>query len=831
MAGRLLASVGIRSLRVSAGTWVSLALVLAVGIGANLAVLSVLSNAFEGSQPYLEPDRLVVLENTGAYHLGVPGGRAFDLPGISGPDYRDVEMRQQVFSATGGMTSAEKVIADTGHRVSSTWRLAVTVGLMHALGVRPILGRVLDERDFRPGAPMVALVTHGFWRNRLGGDPRAIGSTLRVDGEPFAVAGVIADEVVGFLRQRKGLFDEDDSTGHIVVPFAPGTGGRSAIALARRSENRDSPLLTVVGRLRSGVSLRTAQDHLATIGHRLAHEHPDTNTGRALAAFQLREWRNPQLAQLRPMLLAVALLTLLVACASAVNLVAADAVRRGPEIAIRWALGATPGRLTRLLLLRSILWTLPAAVLALVVAALTLLWIDVSGGASTSAVLRLPLGPRLLATTLALTLLTGLALGVASRSMLRYRTIACNLAEATQGTSPGRRRRFVLSGLLAVQVASAISLGFVAGLLVRSMTNIAGVNLGYDLGPTFIVPLGFSVDDYPRSREQAVFFDRALARVRALPGILRAGVSGAPPLSNMIVTAGGALAFEMPGRPPESLGPIFVQFVSPGYLEAVGARVVRGRLLGDADHRGKAPVAVIDEAFWHARGAGGDPLQAGIRYGAPLLQVVGVVSNMQVLGPTERTVPMVYVPLGQRSTALRYAFLVVRPSGRPSDAMGAVVRELVNTDRRVCIDEPRTLESLFAGKVATRQRTMHLLTLAAAVALLLTVVSLAGSLGQFVENQKREIAIRKALGASWSCTALLLARHAGVPCLVGLVAGCAGGWSLARAVSSQLFGVRAADPSTMVATGIGLMLFAFLAAALPLWRAARIDPAAALRAL
>ncbi len=830
MAGHWIRSIGFRPLRVSCATWVSLALVLAVGVGANVAVLSVLYTALVGSRPYEASERLVVVENIGAYHLGTQDGPAFDMPEISAPDFHDIAAAG-TFACTGGMTAPEKVFTSSADRTVSATRVFVTAELFKTVQAKTILGRALDERDFQTSSPAVVVLTDTLWRRVAARDSAVIGRLFRVDGQPMAVVGVVSDDTIRFLRQRQGLLDDDDDGGFAVVPLTPNAEGSNAARLTMRRENRDSPMLTVVARLNPNATARSARETLRSLSRRLANEYPASNTGRSLAVSLLSEWRNPQLRPLRTMLLAVGLLTLLVAGASACNWVTADAIRRSSEMAIRWALGGTSTQLTRLFIAPTIVWTLPAAALSVVVAAWTLAWVGRSD-AETSTVLRLSFEPRLLGMALALTIATGAALGVVARSTIQYRNLASHLHEAAPVSSAGRRRGLVFSVLLCAQVAASTSVGFVSGLLLRSMSGIAAVDLGYKTESRFVVPIGFTQESesYQTAAEQRAFLDRAVARVRALPNVVNAGVSAAPPLSNFTVTARGALGFEVPDRVPEALAPLVVQFVSSGYLEALGVHVIHGRLISDVDYRTTAPVVVIDEAFWRARHVVGNPLTAAVRYGRWRLRVVGVIGPLHQSGPTEKVVPTIYIPATFRQSAARLNFVVVEPSGSAPQAMQSVVRELAALDPLVCIDEPRTFASLLSRTIVTRQRTMRLLTLDATIVLLLTIFSVAGSLGQFVENRKRDIAIRKALGAQWLHTAMLLGRQIGVPGVAGLAIGWAGSWSLARLVSNQLFGVDAADPLVAAATVCGLVILGLLAAALPMWRAGRVDAVLALRA-
>lgn len=804
-----------------------IAIVMALGIGASVAALSVMQNIFIGSQPYTDVDELVVLRNQGAYRLGLLDAEA---PELSWPDFLDIEAQQHVFLAVGAISSPEPTIWDTGERSSSSRRAFVTPRLLQILGVRPRRGRIFTATDFEPGAPAVALITESLWRTQLRADPTALERAIRIDGSVFTLVGVIADDAIAFLRERKEFFDEPDENACIVVPLIPGGGGRIERLLALRRENRSRPMLTVVGRLRPDFTLDGARSDLGVISQRLAEEHPDTNRGRTFHPIGLTDARTRRVGHLRPMLWAVAVLALLVAFASAVALAVADAVRRQPEMAIRHALGASRGSLIRLRLRRALSWTIPGCLAGLAFAWGALRWLDVSD-ATGSPMLHLSIGPGVLAAAAALTVISALALGGVGAWVLRQQGLTLALKEAGQSISFGGRRRQVLAVVVTVQVIAATSLGFVSVLLLRSMANIFAVDLGFDARESFIVRVVLPEEHYTNRLDRSTFFDRALARVRALPGVASAAISDAPPFSRVVVTFGGGMALEIPGRAPEALPPLVAQEVSSDYFESLGMTLVRGRGFTEEDDRADTPAIIVDQAFCRARLGTVDPLQAGIRMGASLAPIVGVVSDVRYDGPTRATRATMYVHRRRGRSTAPSGYLVVRPSNAAGDVMAQVVGELARTDRRVIVDEPHTLGSLLARTIAARRRMLRLLTLAAGIVLALSVFSVSASLMEFVENKLREIALRRALGATWSDTAYFVCSYVAGPCLGGLVGGCLAGWALARTLSGELFGLGAADPTTIVITVTAQLSLGLMAVAAPLKRAIGVDVARALRSL
>jgi putative ABC transport system permease protein len=810
-----------------AHTRVSLALVVALGVGATLAITTVLHRVFFGAGAFTDIDRLVVIENTGAYRLGDLDGEFVQATTVSWPDYRNLRDQQHSFATMGGLTRPTREVWEVQDRRRSVQRVQVDGDLLRMTGARPVLGRVLDATDLRDDAVPVATITASLWRRQLGADARVLDGMIRVDGQPFTLVGIIPDEAIGLLRERKELFDDGEDNEYIITPLVDraGFGGRPEPRLGER--RRNSPFLMVVGKLRPGVSIHAAQEDVAAIGMRLADAFPATNSGRGMSATTWSTWRTRSLEHLRPMLWGAALLAILVAGVSALGLVFADSIRRGPEMAIRYALGATPSRLGRLVLARSVLWTLPGGLIAIALASATLWWIDTS--TPQASVPGVNVSPLLLVAAVALTLVGGLALGLVGVWLLGRGDVTRGLGDAGRGISLGRGRSRAFGILLTVQVGASTSLGVVSALLMHSMLNVVRVDLGFDPDRSFVVPISLPQSSGWTAARRLEFVRSSLERVRLVRGVERAGVSDAPVLSRGAVTLNGTIALEAPGQAPKSLTHLIVQHISPGYLEALGIEVVRGRLFTEDDYLTNAPSLLVSESFYRSRIGGTDPLSTRVRLGSRVLDVIGVVRDALQSGPTSPAWETVYLLQSNRRDVSAY-YIVVSPSGAGRDVMHGVVAELARTDRDVVVDEPRALDALLWKTVSARHRTLWLVASAAVVVLLLTAFSVSGALGEFVESRRRDIAIRKAVGADKRHIRLLLIRHLATPCGAGVLLGCLGGWLLTRTLSSHLFGVSAADPLTISAAIALELLLGFAAAAGPLARANGIDAATALRA-
>jgi len=803
---------------------VSIALVVALGVGANVVVMSVLRHSIIGSFPYADVDRLVVLENRGAYNFGIV---KVPTPQLSWPDFQDVSDQVHALSEIGGVTAPEPTAWDAGARIRSVQRVFVTRGFFRVLGSKPRIGRLLGDSDFEADAPGAILVTASLWRAQLGSDFSAVGHVVRVDGRPFTLVGVVDDDVMASLRERKTVFERGDDRQCLIVPIVSGSGSRMDRLLELRRQNRNRPTLTAFGRLKAGRSIEDAQREVQAVSDRLAHQYPDTNRERTANVVSLQEWRTREVKHLLPVLFAVGFLAWLAACASAAGLVMADAVRREPEMAMRQALGASRPALVRLVLWRSLRWTMPGGLLGLAFAWAVVLWIAPGPGQDSGSAFDL----ALVVQAAGLTVLAGLALGgVAAWVSLRH-DVTLGLKEAANTGLPSRRRRVALGMVIAFQITAATALSLVSGLLIRSMVNIINVDVGFDTGQTFMVRAFLPEDQDQTGVAQTAFLDTSLSQIRSLPSVASAGISNTPPLSRVVVTSGGDYALDAPGRPSEALGPLFTQYVSPGYFETMGMRLIRGRGFSTEDYRAATPVIVVDEAFCRQHLRSVDPLAAGVRMNGALFRIIGVLHDVRPDGPTENARATLYVVRDKRQPRQVLAHFVVRPSRVDPQLMDRVVGILVALDRRVVVDDPQRLETLLSDTQAHRRRTLRMLSLAAAIVLMLTAFSISGALSEFVAHKTRELALRKALGATSPDTVRQLARHLARPCIAGLAIGSVGGWSLARMLSSDLFGVASADPVTMVATILGVFAVGLIAAIGPLTRAIAIDPAHSLRAL
>jgi predicted permease len=816
----------LRLFRRSPALAASVATTLGLGVGGSMAIFALLHDGLLPPSPFRDPSGLVILENTGRYYFEgrIPEGRA--SPSLSVPDYHDLESQARTLSHIGAMVTYAGVMRG-GDRPRPIWRILVTARLLPLLRPGPLLGRVLDETDFKAGAGPAAMITESMWRAHFASDRAVVGRTIRLDDQPFTVVGVLPDAVLRFLRQPAGVLGEARDE-WVTSPLSAALAGSQAAMVRFSERQRDTPSFAVVGRMAPGHSLANVQSEMAVIGRRLAATHPEANKGRGLQATSLDDWRTSKVRGTVVMLLAAAILVFLVACSNAAGLVLAESVRHETETAVRQALGAAPSRLVATELLRSTVLALPGGLLAILFAALTLFVVDRSVGGGTGAMLGALLIPRVALAGVVYTLVGGIVAGSGAAWSLGRRNVAEALKEGGSTASASRRRHVAMRAFVAVQVAAGTALVLGTGLMLRSVWNIVAVDLGFDVRHGLVMQVRLPPSTYPTGPDQRAFIESALLRVRAIPGVAAAGAAVAPPLTYTTQTMSG-LELNTPQGVRGPFDRVNSLFVTPGYLEALDLKLVRGRWFTETDARSESSAALVDQSFCRKYLAGIDPLAVKIPLNRLLVPIVGVVGDVRRFGPLTDTEPTLYV-VERFTSPARWTYLVVRAHGNPGDVGARVVREVLARDANVSVDDPQTVNALFAATFATRRRLLVLLGAAAAVVLLLTAFSMVSALTQFVAGRRRDIAIRLALGAERRHVALLLTRHVVVAVAIGLAAGAAAGLALARTLSAELFGLKPADPANLAAALAALAGLAALAAVVPVWRASRIDPTTTLRA-
>jgi predicted permease len=803
----------LRSFAKSPGFTAAAVGVLALGIGATTAILSLVDTLYVRTLPVPDPSRLVEV-----YQVRTPG----EYFNLSYPDFGFYREHARSFSGLAAHYSSAPINLTLGDRSGEINGSVVSESYFRVLGIRPALGRFFRaEEDAVPGRDPVAVVGYGLWQDRLGGDPAVLGRSLHLNGSDFTIVGVAPESFHGV--PLGGLATD------VWIPTAMFRVGYRYCDAFRR----DCHVVKLLGRLRPGVTREQAQSEMGVLARDLAARYPED---RGLGVFVAPargtdpEYR-ADVARPAPLLLGLALLLLSIACANLAGLLLARGSARRREIAIRAALGASRARIVRQLLTESVLLSFAGGVGGLLVAfwandVLARLYAsDVEGR---QIFFRVGVDPAVLVSAIVITLLAGIAFGLApaldaSRVELAH--------AARQGSERRRGGIRLLDGLVVGQVALTLVLLSGAGLLLRSLRHLhAGA--GYDPSPVVLLRLRPALVAYSPGRAEA-FQREAVRRVESLPFVVSASPAQAPPLPGW----GHRAAVWAPGREPASGRPddaahAVANAVGPRYFETLGIRLVDGREFDETDRPGGARVAIVDATLaarvWPQAAAVGQSLTVdGVPY-----RVVGVARDAEYRSAAALPVPHVYTDFWQAEEMSREpadARLHVRVTGDPQAALAALRREIADLDPAVPVSEDRTL-SEWLGFAFQPVRVAGTMTSAfAAVALLLAAIGVYGILAFSVTRRRREIAIRMALGADSRRLARDVVARGTRLTLIGAAIGTAATLAAARLASSLLYGVGPRDPLTLAATIAVLFGVTLAACYRPARRAARVDPMIALR--
>ena len=788
----------VRSLRRSPGFALAAVATLAIGIGANTAVFSLVSGVLLNPLPFESPDRLTMIWG----HHRTIGRETASLP-----DFLDWKRQSTSFTDMAALAGTRYNLSDEQEPVVVRGARA-TASLFPVLGMAPTLGRAFAPEDERAGAARVVVLGQGFWQRHFGGDPTVVGRTLVLSGVPHTVVGVAP---ASFRLQQ-----EMEVLTPLVTDSAP----------PRRAD-----FLTVIGRLRAGVSLSSAQTELSTVARRLEGEYPATNTGWGVELVGLHE---QLVGEARPALLlftgAVALV-LLIACANVANLMLARVTAREREVTIRAALGASRPRIAREILTESIVLSLRSGAVGILLA----LWaLAALRSLSAQAIPRLQevgLDLPVLGFTFALSLGTGVLFGLAPAWRALSRDLQSGLKEGGRGTSGGVGVRTTRGALVLAEVALAFVLLIGATLLLRSFERLQAVEPGFNSDGVFTARVALPRVKYPEAAKQGAFAERLLEAVSAIPGVRFAALSSDPPL-------GGSppfWSFEIAGRARTAPGVVqdaMVFMTSPDYFETAEIPLVSGSLYG-AEHRADAPqVGLVSQALAQRYWPGQDAVGQRVTLGDPadssswmtIIGVVGDVRNQELGRPTY---PQLYLPLAQSPAAS--LVVLARTSGDPLALTPAVKRVLAELDPDLPLSDVTTLDRRVADTLVGPRVNAGLLSVFAGVALLLAAVGIYGVIAFGVVQRTRELGIRMALGAGTNRLLGLVVRQGMRPVFAGLGLGLFAALLGARLLRSMLFGVGPADPVTFLVVTAFLLAVALLASYLPARRAARSDPMIALR--
>ncbi|HXZ19125.1 MAG TPA: ABC transporter permease [Candidatus Acidoferrales bacterium] len=785
-------------------------LTLALGIGVNTAIFSVVDAVLLRPLPFRDPDRLVSLWQTNIAHNN-------DLDAVSPANFLDWQDGTAAFDGIVAMNYWSFDYTGKGEPEAFTGEL-VSKDFFRLLGVSPALGRVFLPEEYEPGKDRVVLLSHGLWQRRFGSDPAIVGQTISLRDELYIVAGVLPEDFhLPWLGADREVFAP--------LAFTP-----------QAHQWRTSTYLMVLGRLKPGVSLEQASAALSATASRLTKLYP-IEDGSAGAA--IRPLAEQMTGPVRPLLLlvsAAAALVLLIGCANVANLLLVRGSQRGRELAIRASLGAARARLMRQLLTESFVLCAAGCAGGLLLARWSLKFIL---GIQHSGIPRLgqtTMSSSVLIFGVAITLLTGLVFGLVPALRISRADLQSAMRRRSGWSASGSRQG--LKGFFVIsQVALALTLLVGAGLLLRSLVNLLRVDQGYSADHVVAMQV-YAWTRYSTGAQRVVLFQNAMRNLSALPDVEAAGAASSLPL--LLGGPDESFHFSIEGRPRRAdQQPTAIQnAVTPGYFAAMGVPLIGGRLFNEFDTADSPPVVLINQTMARRYWPGEDPIgkHIGVQFivsysspgGPPVsCEIVGIVGDTRQWGPEDRPGAEFFQPHTQVPTG-SMAF-VVRAAGDPNLQVNTIKRAIWAVDPKLTFYQVQTLTGLRDGFLTNRRLSLDLLAGFAAFAFALAAIGIYGVISYSTAQRTQEIGIRLALGAQRTNVLALILASGMRLVLAGVIAGCLLSLALTRLTAKLLYGVGPADPWTFSSVAAVLLMVAFAACYLPARRATRVDPLIALR--
>jgi len=777
---------------------------LALGIGANTAIFTVVNAALLRALPYQAPERLVHLFETTPQ-------KDYAQREFSYPDYQDYQ-RSQSFDGLAAYTGGGGILTGRGDP-QRVFAPAASANFFTVLGVEPLLGRTFRAGEDQPGAERVTVLTYSLWRRLFGGAKGVIGQTLTIGNTPYTVVGVLPPSFQFALRPADLWLPYQPTQNQITRRFMHGTN--------------------LIGRLRAGISLEQAQTEAGAIAARIAEEHKESHAGTRLLLTPLQEQVTGAIKPMLLALLAAVGFVLLMVCANVASLLLARSLARQKDMALRAALGATRGRIIRQLLTEAGLLSLLGGLGGLLIARLGL---DALIAALPQnqllalpffATLRLDTGILLFA--LALATLTGFVFGLAPALEASRLDLQEALKEGGHSTGGGSRRR-LRGALVVTEIALAVVLLAGAGLMMKSMLRLMRVNIGFDPANVLTMTVVLPASKYTETQRDIAYFQQLRESLATAPGVKGVGTVDILPLQ-----PGNTTRFTVEGEPippPGQETNANYRVVSPDYFSALGVPLLQGRAFAESDQANAKQVGIINKSLADKLLGGRDPVGRQLKFpGFPnaTMEIVGVVGDVKVTQLDQAIRPALYVPFTQNASI--FANLVIRANGDAASLANAVRERCRALEPDVAIFNVQTMETLMAQTPAafTRRFSAWLIGIFAIVALLLAAIGVYGVVSYAVSQQTREIGVRMALGAQRR-DILRMALWQGLSlALVGMALGAVAALALTRWLNSLLYDVSARDPLTFALVIGALALVALAACWLPARRATKVDPLVALR--
>ena len=778
-------------------------LTLALGIGANTAIFSVINGLLLRPLPYSEGEKLVFISEW-----------AEEVPGMSFSveNFKDLRDQNKVFDSIMAYRSQNYVLTGTDQPERLNGR-EVTVGMFDTLRLKPVIGRAFTPEEDKVGAERVVLLGDGFWTRRFARDPGILNQQLLLNGESFTVIGVLPANVHTSMR--------------ITDVFTPMMRREDQLGGADNRGNH--PGIYVYARLKSGVTEEQARAEVVGIAKRLAETYPNSNARQSMTMTNLHvalvEDTRPRLL----VLFGAVLLVLLIACANVANLLLARSASRRQELAVRAALGAGRWRLVRQLLTESVLLSFVGALLGVLFAYWGVGGLLAGLPPDTSLAEGVSINGSVLAFTAAIAVLTGLLFGLAPAWQASRADVQMTLKEGNR-SGHGRGHRRLHGALVVAEIALAMILLVGTGLMLKSFWRVLQADGGFN--PDRVLTASVSGPDikYKEPAQRLAFIEQIVSKVQAIPGVELAA-------SALPLLGGWQSSFSVEGRPeppPGQRPSADITRISPDYFRVMGMRLLQGRAFTEQDRADGAQVCMIDETFAKKHWPGDNPLGKRVKFGGaddkdnPWMEVVGVVNHVKHYGVDQDSRIEMYLPYTQ--SPIPSFTLLVRTSGDPAGVTTAVSQAVRSVDADVPLYQVRTLESIVSDRVAERRLAAILISIFGTLALALAAVGIYGVMSYAVTQRSHELGIRMALGAQRHEIFKLVIGSGMLLAGIGLVIGfTAAFFGLAPLVASVLFHVTATDPPTYAISPLVLLAVALLAAWLPARRATRVDPMIALR--
>jgi len=789
----------IRSLLKRPGFTAITLIALALGIGANTAIFSLVNAVILRPLPYPDSERLVWVYG----NIRNGGNRA----SVSPLDYLDYRNQNKTFEQFAATSTVPLPVTLTGSGEPERLQTSLVTGnFFQAYGVTPALGRTFTLENEKPGQNQVAVLSYALWQKRFGGDPAIINRTILLDGKASQVIGVMGQDVV---------------FPHVVDLWVP-----MVFEGDPDMNQRKAHFLRPIGRLKQGVSLTQAQADTDLIAAQLERQFPDSNTGWNLRLVPLREQLVGSSRTTLFILFGAVGFVLLIACANVANLLLVRAAAREKEIALRTALGASRWRIVRQMITESLLLAICGGALGALLATWGVQVLVKLSEGTLPPTAKVTIDTTVLVFTLLISIITGLLFGLAPAFRTARVNLIDSLKDGVRGAGESTLRNRTRSLLVVFESAIAVMLLIGAGLLVRSLIALQNVNPGFDPENVLTLRIDLSRSKYDKPEKTAGFFQQLEARVAGLPGVESVGLVTELPLSGQP----NDIPFTVEGRPPVAPGEEFdadFRRINENYFNALRIPLLRGRNFTEQEVRQGDKLTVVSQQLVDIVFPNEDPLGKRLvsAMGGQAFEIIGVVGDLRHRSLEGNPFPTMYFP----TLASGRTNLVIRTHGDPMSIVGAVRKEVqaIDPDQPIAAVRPMT-EWVESSVAAPRYRTT-LLALFAALAMVLAATGIYGVMSYSVAQRTHEIGVRMALGARRADVLKLVVRQGMLLTIVGVIVGVGGAFALTRVMSSLMFGVTTKDPITFIAVAVLLVAVAFIACFVPARRATKVDPLVALR--